>query len=73
MFPSRFMPCATCGDSVERSDSERHRCDPERMLSFVMFGLRGEVAAFEPRFRDFLDTRTGRFEVWIAARNVRDA
>ena len=71
MFPSRFMPCPTCGDSVERTESESHACDPERVLTYRMFVLREEVSAFERQFHQFADTREGRFEVWVAARQVR--
>ena len=36
-----------------------------------MFGLREEIAAFETRFRDHLDTPTGQFQTWLASREVR--
>ena len=39
MFLSRFMPCTECGASVERAQTVEHRCDPERLLDFRMFGL----------------------------------
>ena len=73
MFPSRYMPCPTCGDSVERADSERHRCNPDRRVEFQMFALRDEVASLESEVREFADTQRGRFEAWMAARCVRDA
>ena len=71
MFPSRFMPCNDCGASVARDETDRHRCDPERLLDFQMFGLRDEIAAFEARFLTFLDSPQGRFHRWLAARDVR--
>jgi hypothetical protein len=71
VFPSRLVPCPTCGDPVEREVAESHTCDPERALTHRMFLLRQEVAAFERQFREFADTREGRFEVWVAARTVR--
>jgi hypothetical protein len=54
------MPCPTCGESVERVQAETHACDPERVLSHRMLIL-----------REFADTREGRFEVWVASRQVR--
>ena len=71
MFPSHFVPCPTCGDSVERQEAESHACDPERVLTYRMFLLREEVAAFERQFRQYAGTREGEFEVWAAARQVR--
>lgn len=71
MFPSRFMPCSECGASVARSATDEHRCDPERLVDFRMFGLREEVAAFEERLLAFLDSPHGRFHQWLAARDVR--
>jgi hypothetical protein len=36
-----------------------------------MLGLRGEVLAFETIFRAYLGKNEGRFETWLAARDVR--
>ncbi len=71
MFASRFMPCPDCGASVERTEAETHRCEPERLVEFQMFGLRDDVARLEERVREHLDSTRGRFEVWLAARDVR--
>ena len=71
MFPSRFMPCSECGASVARDEADVHRCDPERLLDFRMFGLRDEVAAFEDRLVAFLDSPQGQFHRWLAAHEVR--
>lgn len=71
MFASRFMPCPDCGASVERTQSDAHRCEPERLVEFQMFGLRHEIARLEERLREHLDSARGRFEVWLAARDVR--
>lgn len=71
MFVSRFMPCPRCGDSVERADLDVHRCDPVRRVDFEMFALRSDIATFEGDFRGFLATTAGRFETWLAARDVR--
>ena len=73
MFPSRFMPCTECGASVERARTDEHRCDPERLLDFRMFGLRDEIAALEASLKAFLDSPSGRFHRWLAAREVRGA
>ena len=70
MFPSRYMPCPECGASLERSETD-HRCEPERQLDYVMFGLRDEIASLEPRFSTYLATPQGQFERWLAARDVR--
>ena len=71
MFLSRFMPCTECGASVERAQTDEHRCDPERLLDFRMFALRDEVAAFEANLTAFLDGPSGQFHRWLAARDVR--
>lgn len=71
MFSSRFMPCKSCGDSVERDRSAQHECDPERLVEFAMFGLRHEVTQLEARMRRYLETPHGRFATWLAARQVR--
>ena len=71
MFVSRFMPCPRCGDSIERADLDVHECAPDRRADFEVFALRDEIAAFEAQLRGFLDTGPGRFETWLAARDVR--
>jgi hypothetical protein len=71
MFASRYLPCDECGESVERSVAPSHRCSPERLVDFRMFGLREDIAGFEDRLRHFLHTSHGRFEIWLAARQVR--
>ena len=71
MFASRDLPCDECGESVERSVAPGHRCSTERLVDFQMFGLREDIAGFEDRLRHFLRTNHGRFEIWLAARQVR--
>ena len=71
MFASRFMPCPSCGGSVERAQSAMHRCDPDRAVSYQMFTLREEIADFEDQLRDYLETTQGRFERWLAVRHLR--
>jgi hypothetical protein len=65
------MPCAECGESLDRLVGLDHRCDPTRRVEFQMFGLREGVAAFEARLQRHLDTAAGRFEAWLAAQQVR--
>jgi hypothetical protein len=36
-----------------------------------MFGLRGEVAQLDTAIRRYLTSASGRFESWLAARQVR--
>jgi hypothetical protein len=38
-----------------------------------MFQLRHGVAEFEPHLHGFLASPPGRFEVWLAARDVADS
>jgi len=72
VFTSRFMPCEDCGESVERSTAPSHRCSSERLVEYRMFGLREEIAGFEDRLEQFLQSGLGRFETWLAARRVRE-
>ncbi|MGH8968244.1 MAG: hypothetical protein ACRDXB_23365 [Actinomycetes bacterium] len=65
------MPCTDCGESFEHAAGVVHRCDPERLAEFQTFKMRDDIAKFEARLRHYLLTTTGRFEVWLAARQVR--
>lgn len=71
MFRSRYMPCDECGASVDRVVLVSHECSPERLGDYRMFGLRAEVAQLEAGVRRYLATAPGRFESWLAARQVR--
>ena len=71
MFRSRFMPCPECGASVDRHGAPVHECTPERLADYQMFGLRDEVVQLEAAVRRYLETASGRFESWLAARQVR--
>ena len=71
MFRSRFMPCPECGASVDRTDLPGHECSPERWADYQVFRLRDEVAQLETGIRRYLATAPGRFESWLAARQVR--
>ena len=70
MFRSQFMPCQECGASVDQTGVPGHECSPERRAEYQMFGLRDEIAQLEPGIRRYLETGSGRFEVWLAARQV---
>jgi hypothetical protein len=67
----RFMPCAACGASVERTLRHLHVCDPDRRHQYDLFRLREEIAAFDAQLAAFLDSPAGRFEAWLAARSRR--
>lgn len=71
MFMSRFMPCRECGASLDRTDAAAHACSPERRADYQMFGLREEIAELETGMRRYLTSATGRFESWLARRQVR--
>lgn len=70
IFASR-MPCARCGASVERADGDRHTCDTERRLEFQLLLSGSAIATFDHDVRGYLAGNEGRFEVWLAAREVR--
>ena len=72
MFGSRFMPCPECGASLDRRSLQEHECSPERWVDLRMFELRDEIAQLEDGVRRFLSTTSGRFESWLASRQVRD-
>jgi hypothetical protein len=71
VFKSRFMPCQACGASVDRHGLSGHECRPDRRFEYEMFALRGEVAQLETAVGRYLATASGRFESWLAARQVR--
>ena len=72
MFSSPFMPCSDCGESLDRSAAAMHFCTLERLVDYQMFGFRDEIATFDARLLLYLRTAPGRFEVWLAARQVRN-
>ena len=49
-----------------------HFCTLERLVEYQMFGFRDEIATFDARLLLDLRTAPGRFEVWLAARQVRN-
>lgn len=70
LFASQ-MPCPRCGESVGRAAADSHTCDPRRRLEFQMLALGSSIAAFDTDLREYLAGNEGRFEVWLAARDVR--
>ncbi len=73
METSSHVPCPDCGAGVHPDAVFSHWCDPERRVDHAMLGLRGEILAFEALFRAYLSRNEGRFETWLAARDVRRA
>ena len=71
MFKSRYMPCPECGASVDRITGPWHECSLQRWEEYQIFGLREEIAELEPGIRYFLETSSGQFATWLAARQVR--
>jgi hypothetical protein len=67
-FASQYMPCAECGASVAAAERDRHVCEPERLLEFRLFQLRGEIAGFDDALRSYLESPQGRFAQWVAER-----
>jgi hypothetical protein len=68
---SHHMPCTECGASLASDERDEHVCDPERRLEYRLFQLRTEVAGFDDRLRDYLDSPHGRFAQWLAERDRR--
>jgi hypothetical protein len=62
------MPCPHCGESVAVKVRDEHLCDHERRLTFQLFQLRDEIAAFEEQLAGYLASPRGRFERWDAER-----
>ena len=71
MFLPNSMPCAECGASVPRTAADQHACDPQRWVEYQMLALRAAIDSFEDDLRKHLAAKEGRFEVWLAARDVR--
>lgn len=71
MYSSQFKPCGHCGTSLTAEGRDTHVCDPVRRVEFQMYMLRHEIACFGTQVREFLEGKEGRFEAWLAARDVR--
>ena len=71
MFGSQFMPCRDCGASVDHHDPTEHVCAPDALVAFHLFALRSDVERLEESVTAYLDSPTGRFDVWRARRKVQ--
>jgi hypothetical protein len=72
VFVSRYMPCELCGESLDTAVPRVHRCSPERRLDFQMFALRSDVAGVEEEVWAYLESPHGRFDVWLASKELRE-
>jgi len=72
VYVSRYMPCEYCGESLDTAVPHPHLCSPERRADFEMFAMRHDIADFDNRFRAYLDSPAGRFDVWLAAKQLRE-
>jgi len=73
VFLSRFMPCSDCGASIDRMVAVPHVCDPDQRAEFSLRPLRQEIDSFESLLHEYLAGVEGKFETWMAARQVRRA
>jgi hypothetical protein len=64
-------PCPDCGASVAADALDEHVCERERWLDYQLLQLRGELDAFELEVAEYLDSPSGRFELWCAERDRR--
>ena len=71
MFWSSYLPCAECGEAVDRAATTTHACDPSRRVEFQMVAMQHEILEMETELREYLSSNDGRFQVWMAARDVR--
>ncbi len=71
LFSWSRQPCARCGASVDRAEADSHTCDPGRRLEFQVLAMGAEIAAFDTDLHEYLAGNEGRFETWLAARDVR--
>jgi hypothetical protein len=62
----QHMPCNDCGASVAREERERHRCEENRRLDYLLFQHRDEIDAFDSELSCYLESPEGRFAVWDA-------
>ncbi len=69
--PREYMPCPLCGTSIARGRQELHRCDPHHRRHHELATSRAEIQAFEAELGTYLDSPSGRFELWYAERERR--
>lgn len=70
MFAPKYISCPDCGALVTRDAMLGHECDPERRATFMFFQLHDEVQSLETKWNQYLDTAGGRFEMWLAKRQI---
>jgi hypothetical protein len=63
-----YLPCVEYGASVARNAAALHVCGQERRLDFAVFWARAELDQLEEQLSAYLETPSGRFEAWYAAR-----
>jgi hypothetical protein len=68
----QYMPCPECGASLARTDRDDHVCEQERWLKYQLLQLRDETELFEAQLSAYLESPSGRFELWDAERRRRD-
>jgi hypothetical protein len=68
-----FMPCPACGASVAREQHDTHVCDPEQRARYESFQVRLEVERFDGELTTWLRTAAGRFAIFYAERERRQA
>ena len=68
---SRNTPCAQCGASVVRTSTDEHVCDPRRRVEFQVLAMTAAISSFDNDLQVWLAGREGRFESYLAARDVR--
>ena len=66
----QFLPCPSCGVSVDRARGRGHRCDLDPIVDECMAALSGEIALLEAQVAAYLATPEGRRERWWAVREV---
>jgi hypothetical protein len=69
-FPQpHHLPCPTCGESVARGNDDRHICDDERRLDYLLVQHGDELKAFDDALTRWLHSPAGRFAAWLAERD----
>lgn len=71
MFWSSYVPCAQCGEAIERASTDSHDCDPQRRVEFQVLAQSHKILTFDSDLHDYLSSNEGRFQVWLASRDVR--
>lgn len=73
-FPQpAFVPCPDCGASVRSEQHELHACDPVERARYESFQARLEVERFDHELTSWLRSPAGRFAIFYAERDRREA